>query len=309
MPGIERIAPTAGRALGTVGGVDPRRRPALTAPEMADPVRRFVIPERARQPRSTAAPSSHLRSMLGTGYAGFDEQSGPRYVVLPATASVGLIVKICDSEHRPPAYVMGALAEHTVLDGACSPSYLRVFLNPLGAYRLLGMPMTEVRGRIVELADVVGPAAPRLIEQLREQPTWHERFEIVDRLLRARLDDGPRPTPEVQRAWQCLAATGGRSAISRIAGEVGWSHKHLITRFRQQVGLPPKTVARLIRFGRVLRGLHQGRTWERIAAESGYADQPHLIREFRTFTGTTPTDYVATLSAVSATTSRPAGTG
>jgi methylphosphotriester-DNA--protein-cysteine methyltransferase len=75
----------------------------------------------------------------------------------------------------------------------------------------------------------------------------------------------------------------------------------LITRFRQQVGLPPKTVARLIRFGQVLRSIDQGRSWERIAAESGYADQPHLVREFRRFTGTTPTDYAATLAAASVT--------
>ena len=90
-------------------------------------------------------------------------------------------------------------------------------------------------------------------------------------------------------------------------GTADVDYKHLITRFRQQVGLPPKTVARLIRFGRVLRSLNRGRPWERIAADSGYADQPHLIREFRTFTGTTPTDYLATLSAVSATSSRPFG--
>lgn len=273
-----------------------RAEPAATV-AAGDRSGRSPVPERARQPYSTATPSSRLRSALRLGYAGFDESSGPRHVVLPATASVVLIVKIRDSEHRPPAFVMGATAEHTVLDGACSPSYLRVLLSPLGAYTLLGMPMNEVSGRIVELADVVGPAAPRLVEQLREAPTWRGRFETVDRLLIARLDSGPRPAPEVRRAWQCLVATGGRVAISRVATEVGWSHKHLITRFRQQVGLPPKTVARLVRFRRVLRSLNQPRTWERIAAEAGYSDQAHLVREFRTFTGSTPTDYAAAVSA------------
>jgi AraC-like DNA-binding protein len=91
-----------------------------------------------------------------------------------------------------------------------------------------------------------------------------------------------------------LVDSGGAVPIRRIAGEVGWSHKHLIARFKRQVGLPPKTAARLVRFERAQRRLdRRGQTsWADIAAESGYADQAHLVREFRDFTGTTPTGFV-----------------
>ena len=83
--------------------------------------------------------------------------------------------------------------------------------------------------------------------------------------------------------------------IGRLATEVGWSHKHLIARFRQQVGLAPKTAARLVRFRGVLRQVGSDRRldWGLLAAEAGYADQAHLVREFRQFTGTTPTDFLA----------------
>lgn len=54
-------------------------------------------------------------------------------------------------------------------------------------------------------------------------------------------------------AWDRLASTGGRVAIGQLAAEVGWSHKHLIARFRQQVGLSPKIAARLIRLDRARR--------------------------------------------------------
>jgi AraC-like DNA-binding protein len=70
---------------------------------------------------------------------------------------------------------------------------------------------------------------------------------LVDEFLLRRAQDGPDPAPEVAWAWRRLVATGGRLPISRLAGEVGWSHKHLISRFTQQVGLPPKTAARLVR--------------------------------------------------------------
>jgi AraC-like DNA-binding protein len=92
----------------------------------------------------------------------------------------------------------------------------------------------------------------------------------------------------VCQAWHLLVRSGGRSAIGRIAREVGWSHKHLITRFKQQIGVAPRTAARLVRLSTVWRHLDDGQSWARIAAESGYADQAHLIREFRRLTGTTP---------------------
>jgi AraC-like DNA-binding protein len=252
-------------------------------------------PERARWPRLVAAPQPRLRPLLQRGYAGFTEATAQRHLVLPATTSVPLVVRLVDSAHRPPAFVIGARGSATVLEGACAPSYLEVLLAPLGAYTLLGVPVDELGGRTVDLVDVLGPAGRRLVEQVRETSSWPRRFALMDRFLLRRLADGPRPSSEVGWAWRRLVATGGAAPIGRIADEVGWSHKHLITRFSQQVGLTPKTAARLVRFDGVLRRLDQRRPldWGLVAAELGYADQAHLVRDFRRFAGTTPTGFPA----------------
>jgi AraC-like DNA-binding protein len=254
-----------------------------------------AAPERARWPRLAAAPQPRLRSLLPRGYAGFTEATTPRHLVLPATASVPLVVKLADSAHRPPAFVMGAHGSSTVLEGACAPSYLEVVLAPLGAYTLLGLPMDQLSAQTVDLVDVLGPAGRRLAEQLRETPSWRRRFALVDQFLLRRLDDGPQPSPEVAWAWERLVATGGRVRIGRLADQVGWSHKHLIARFRRQVGLRPKTAARLVRFNGVWRRLDDRGPldWGQVAADAGYADQAHLVRDFRRFTGSTPTEFVA----------------
>jgi AraC-like DNA-binding protein len=83
--------------------------------------------------------------------------------------------------------------------------------------------------------------------------------------------------------------------IGQIADEVGWSHRHLIARFRRQVGLRPKTAARLVRQQGVWRRLDERRPldWAQLARDAGYADQAHLVRDFRQFTGTTPTEFQA----------------
>ncbi len=254
-----------------------------------------AAPERARWPRLAAAPHRQLRSLLPRGYVGFTEATAPRHLVLPATAAVPLVVKILDSPRRPPAFLMGTRGSATVVEGDCAPSYLEVWLAPLGAYTLLGLPLDELGGQLVDLADVLGPEGRRLAEQLRETHGWRQRFALMDQFLLRRMDSGPRPSPEVGWAWRMLVASGGTVPIGRIADEVGWSHRHLIARFRQQIGLTPKTGARLVRLDAVWRCIEKPSPldWGQVAAEAGYADQAHLIRDFRQFTGTTPTEFLA----------------
>jgi AraC-like DNA-binding protein len=246
----------------------------------------------------TGRPHSVLARLLARPYSGLTTTAPRHRLLLPASAGVSLVVKLRDSQHRAPAFLRGAHNRYALVNGDCARSYLEVWMAPLGAYRLLGMPVTELAaGGVdeadVDVADVFGAAGRFLAEQVRAEPTWRGRFALMDRFLLDAADRGPRPLPEVARAWQLLVDSGGLVAIGRVAEEVGWSHKRLITRFGQQVGLTPKTAARLVRFERVLRRVRAGGAprWERLAAEGGYADQAHLIREFRTFAGVTPTAY------------------
>lgn len=232
--------------------------------------------------------------MVTGDYSGFTEATAPRHLVLSASMSVPLVVKLRDSPYRAPAFVHGAHGSHMIVDGECAPSYVEVRLAPLGAYALLGVPMDEINGRFVDMADLFGAAGRRLAEMVRDASTWCRRFALIDEFLLRRSAGGPRPSPEVERAWRLLVATDGAATIGGIAAEVGWSHKHLITRFKQQIGVSPKTAARLVRFHRTLERLDgcPAPRWQEIAADCGYADQAHLVREFREFTGAVPTRFL-----------------
>jgi AraC-like DNA-binding protein len=143
---------------------------------------------------------------------------------------------------------------------------------------------------LVDLGEVLGPAGRRLGDAVRAAATWRGRFGAVDRFLLGRVESAPAITGDVAFAWRELERSGGAVPIQVICRQVGWSHKHLITRFREQIGLTPKRAARVIRFERVLRRLDEAPRpdWARLAAECGYADQAHLIRDFAEFAGTTP---------------------
>ena len=139
-----------------------------------------------------------------------------------------------------------------------------------------------------------GPWAVDLCDRLHEAQTWHARFATLESAVGQRLADAPSPSPEVARAWAQLARSGGRVAVGTIAVELGRSPKRLIARFREQIGLPPKQTARLLRFQRAsaLLAADEPPDWDEIALSCGYDGQSHLINEFRRFAGDTPDGLV-----------------
>ena len=194
-------------------------------------------------------------------------------------------------------FVSGLYDSYVLVEAAGPFEGLQVDLTPLGAHRLLGIPMTEITNRVVALGDLFGPAAEELVERLRARRGWAARFAFMDEMLAARFAAAPEPTPGVRRAWERLQATGGRAAIGGLARELGWSHRHFIARFRQEIGLPPKMVARVLRFQRVVERLQKTPALGlgELALAGGYYDQAHFNRDFRAFAGTTPEAFRARL--------------
>ncbi|MER6509869.1 helix-turn-helix domain-containing protein [Nonomuraea sp. NPDC001636] len=164
---------------------------------------------------------------------------------------------------------------------------LQIRLSPMAAHAVLGAS-AELSGTVVALDDLWGREAERVQERLRAAGSWEDRFAIARDALAGRADEGRAADPEVAFSWRRMAASGGRVPVERLAAEAGWSRKRLWARFRAQVGLTPKRVARLIRFDRAAHRLAAGERAALVAAESGYADQSHLHRDVMTFAGVTP---------------------
>ncbi|MGW6335206.1 helix-turn-helix domain-containing protein [Nocardia rhamnosiphila] len=143
-------------------------------------------------------------------------------------------------------------------------------------------------GNIVGLEDLWGHDAARLREHLHGTPRWPDRFALIEAALSARFRDDRRADPEIAWAWHRLRAGRGRFRVEHLATEIGWSRQRLWSRFRTQIGLTPKRAAMLVRFDHAVHQLVQGRPPAQVAADSGYADQSHLHRDVREFTGAPP---------------------
>jgi hypothetical protein len=139
------------------------------------------------------------------------------------------------ARHGVTTFIAGVHDRPVVTEHAGSQHGIEAMLTPLGAYTLLGVPMRELANTVVGVEDLLGGGAAKLTARPAETPTWGERLAMLDEALAVRLAAGREPS-----------------------AEAGWSRRHLVARFREQVGLPPKTIAKLLRFERGLRLLQTG---------------------------------------------------
>jgi AraC-like DNA-binding protein len=238
------------------------------------------------------APAAPLAGRV-TSYYGFEMET-PEPVRQREGPGTDVVVILTFEEHwlidgeRHTSFVAGLHDRQVTTEHPGRSLGMQVNLDPLPARALVGAPLHELAHRTVPLAEILD--APFLVERLADAPDWDARFAILDDTLAPRIDD-VHPSREVVWAWRRLRVSHGRVPIGTLAAELGWSRKRIVARFRDEVGLPPKAVARLLRFERA-HELAGTMPWGELAFECGFSDQSHLIAEFRRITGRTPETFL-----------------
>jgi AraC-like DNA-binding protein len=256
----------------------------------------------------TGRPSPVLRPFVARyggycqeGFAPGTHQGLPsRYMTLIVSLGPPTDIAVMPDPAQAPgafdAFVGGLHASAATVRHDGNQAGIQLYLTPLGARTLLGLPAAALANTVVALDEVLGRPAVELVERLGAAPSWPERFAVLDDVLAAALRDAPDPPPEVAWAWRKLVATGGAVDVASLADEVGWSRRHLGERFRAELGLPPKVAARVLRFERSRRMLQQPARpgLADVAVACDYYDQAHMTREWREIAGCTPAAWITT---------------
>ncbi|MBQ1120155.1 AraC family transcriptional regulator [Streptomyces sp. B15] len=242
----------------------------------------------------------------GIGTVANSEHTGrPRlHRALPAL-SARLVVSLgtpMDIWYGGHARTMQAVVAGLMRPGVATPSLtlrphqpiVYVDLSPMAAQRLVGVPLSEVDAGGVG-ADVLLPWVSRLSEELADHPA-DQRASLLRIRLLERLEEAARL--DVSRdAFEALKIIGlgrGQMSVEELARRVHLSPRRLRHVMRSALGVGPKFASRVARLSAAVTRAGQGAdSWARIAAESAYHDQSHLVRDFHDLMQTTPTAWLA----------------
>ncbi len=243
------------------------------------------------------APSARLAGIV-TGMSGYRElapgdwrQHEAASLVVPLIISFGSpFVIALDREpgggDTQRSFAAGLHAGPVRIHSDGRAECVQVDLTPLGAFRCFGGAVADLASQMVDVVDLLGAEGRALRERLGELTDWESRFDLLEAFLLARANH--QPSAVLAYAYARLARSAGGERVSALAEAVGWSRKHLAARFHAELGVGPKTIARIMRFECACRLARAGGGWADIAAESGFADQAHLSREFVALAGESP---------------------
>ena len=185
------------------------------------------------------------------------------------------------------------MTEEQRFDFAAGARLAGVRFRPGMAGRFLKASPAEFTDVIVPLEEVWGRAGRELAGRLEEAPSPEEWLGVVTEQL-------PEPVAlnPVQRAIEALTEAHGNLDLEWLAGQANLSPRQFRRRCLEESGLTPKHLGRVLRFRRACALAASGAPdWAAVAAETGYFDQAHLIRDFRGFTGRTPMSVLSNTQA------------
>lgn len=236
------------------------------------------------RPPEEVAPPAELAGVVDAFWQ--SEGTGGPIRVLPD----GCMDFIFDLEHGT-ARLIGAMTEAAIVQVRAGDRCLGVRFKPGMAAPYLDTSAAEVRDGAAPLADVTFARRFHLAERVAEAASDDARRRCVAEFLLAARARVRAPHPRLRRAVRFLREHTGPGAVRALARELGLSERQLERSFTTEVGVGPKAFARIARLERavaLMGGPVRGQA--ALASLAGYADESHLIREFRALALTTPAE-------------------
>jgi AraC-like DNA-binding protein len=170
-----------------------------------------------------------------------------------------------------------------------------VHFKPWGLSPFVDPPATELRDTWMPVDGGWRRSVERIRDRAGDRAPATATLRVLEQELRSRLAGrSARGLGLVQHTGERLEAANGAVPIGALTDAAGVTGNLLAARFKQHVGITPKRMARIYRFAQLITSVDPRRPvdWAELAHAAGYFDQAHFSREFKDFTGHTPTGYL-----------------
>jgi AraC-like DNA-binding protein len=206
-----------------------------------------------------------------------------------------VVVKSKESRRSDRTLLTGQLLNFYEVEISETLDLFSITFQPQGAMRFFELPLSELSNQTIAWKEVFSGSIRQVEEQLYEANSFHERVRIADAFLYKKLMTNLdcRNFDRINNSVRKIDLTKGKVSIDKLASDACLSRKQFERNFTSGIGIPPKQFLKVVRFQHAIyqKQLSPDLNLTRLALDSGYYDQSHMINDFRTLSGNSPSEY------------------
>ena len=257
-----------------------------------------------REFRASPALQSYVDTYWLLSFEGKAGEPSPGQYVVPH-GTVEIVITLDDGQYDiglngewyplMDILIYGIYNNNSVMRTAGTTRKFGIRLKPETLHLLFNVPSSALYASYTHLENVVGNDANLFAEQLSEAPDTASLVACAEAFLLSQLSRRKQKHGYLIDAVSLIRASKGGLSMDAVCKSVYVSPRQLQRSFQQEIGFSPKAYQRLVRFRNVYRDmqrLKQAGGWAGLSYKLGYADQAHLIREFKEYTGLVPTELL-----------------
>jgi AraC-like DNA-binding protein len=258
-------------------------------------------------------PGEHLRAYIRSFY-GVEAQLEPGEqlsdIAIPESANLRFVLEgaiqvemSCGARQtfEVGAFLVGPTSKHMRFTFLGPARVVGFGITPIGWASLTSCPAHDFANKIASAQPILGEQTEIFFQALLKARDFSERFACLSRALIARRVQRPLPVSPLLNALENILKDKKFDRVEAIAHALAISPRHLERLMLRAYGFGPKLILRRRRFLEAFHYLRRrsGAGWMDAAGEE-YCDQSHFIRDFKAFTGVSPSVYFARAQPVMA---------
>lgn len=191
-------------------------------------------------------------------------------------------------------WVAGLQTRPIIIQSLNDTNLVGVRFLPGGAYPFFNFPISQLTDRVIE-ADWMQPELDSLINIIGNLSDFKRISRVINEYLQGKLSGKIALNESVQYVINKLLSEEDETTVADLVRKSGYSHKHFLTLFRQQVGTSPKNLQRILRLQKVIQlaKAHPHFNWQNILFHFPFYDAAHFSKDFKELTGMNPDSYLA----------------
>ncbi len=194
---------------------------------------------------------------------------------------------------QPKCFVIGQLTEPLKIEPTGKTDILSARFHPHGFTPFTTLPLKEFENSAISLDKVFGKSGMELEKQILKISNTETCIGIIESFLLDKLKSRCNTEDLINSTIELILEVKGKYSVEELSKITQVNRRQIERKFRNEVGLSPKYLSRIIRLQSTLKELltnnHDSLT--SLAYDEGYYDQAHFIKDFKAFTGQTPKQF------------------